>query len=214
MWSIWNWRNAEVVNGEKRNAQGILDHSDSYIKEYLNAQKQINYNGTQETQRWIAPPLGTFKVNFDGALNIKDVIRGVRIVVRDRAGKIIGAFQKMQGLTNVLSVKAFATVNALEFVKNTRLIRILLEGDALGIINAINSSIPNLSTIGNYVEEAKLQPNDFQLCLVKHTRRTANGTAHVLAKTTLGIDDYVAWIEECLDIIRSIISTDCNSVIS
>ncbi|XWS35181.1 hypothetical protein CRYUN_Cryun21dG0103900 [Craigia yunnanensis] len=163
MWSIWNWRNAEVVKGEKRNAQGILDHSESYLKEYQNAQKQINYN---------------------------DAVRGVGIVVRDRAGEIIGAFQmKMQGLTNALSVEAFAAVKALEFAKNTGLTRILLEGDALGIINAINSSLPDLSTIRNYVEEAKLQPKDFQLCLVKHTRRTTNGTAHVLAKTTLGIDD-------------------------
>ena len=121
---------------------------------------------------------------------------------------------KMQGVTNALFVEAFAAVKVLEFAKDTGLTRILLEGEALGIINAINSSLPDLSTIGNYVEEAKLQQKDFQLCLVKHTRKTANGEAHVWAKTTLGIDDYVAWIEECPDIIRSTISTDCNSIIS
>ena len=45
-----------------------------------------------ETQRWIAPLPGTFKVSFDGVLNINDAVRGVGIVVRDRAGEVIGAF--------------------------------------------------------------------------------------------------------------------------
>ena len=58
----------------------------------------------------------------------------------------------------------------------------VLEGDALRIINAINSSSLDVSMVRNYVEEAKMRKRDYQACSVKHIRRTANEATHVLAK--------------------------------
>ena len=64
-------------------------------------------------------------------------------------------------------MEAFA---ALEFAKEIGFTRIIIEGDALGlgVIHDINSELPDMSAIGNYVDEAQWRRKDFQTCEVKY----------------------------------------------
>ena len=59
----------------------------------------------------------------------------------------------------------------------------VLEGDALGVINKVNDNTFDLS-IGNFVSEVKLIRH-FLVCSVNHIFREANKGAHILAKNAV-----------------------------
>ncbi|XVF31943.1 hypothetical protein REPUB_Repub17cG0038500 [Reevesia pubescens] len=58
--------------------------------------------------------------------------------------------------------------------------RVVLEGDALGIIHHIQAQEPDLSAIGSIIEEIKLKLKSFQSSRCVYIGREANEAAHVL----------------------------------
>ena len=90
-------------------------------------------------------------------------------------------------------------------------INLVLEGDALGIINMIKLVSTDLSLMGNLVDEAKLKTR-FISGFVEHVKRKVNKAAYVLARAALYIAEDVIWIDECLDSIKPATTTDCNSI--
>ena len=63
---------------------------------------------------------------------------------------VIGALQScVKDIIEHASVEVLAAVKALVFTRDMGFLHIILEGDALGVINQINLDVPNLSVIGN-----------------------------------------------------------------
>ncbi|XWS56298.1 hypothetical protein CRYUN_Cryun09bG0073900 [Craigia yunnanensis] len=87
---------------------------------------------------------------------------------------------------------------------------ILLEGDALRVINQINLSSPDLSEIGNLIDECRSLVRIFQSSSVSHVNRSANAVTHSLAKLALESKNDLYWIEDCPPIVLAIVATDCN----
>ncbi|XVF16687.1 hypothetical protein REPUB_Repub10bG0053700 [Reevesia pubescens] len=88
--------------------------------------------------------------------------------------------------------------------------RILLEGDALTIINRVSSMETDLSPIGHLVEEIKDLRGTFIHAGITHTSRKRNMAAHSMAKYALEISAEEIWIEEhptCLD---NILFSECS----
>ena len=42
-------------------------------------------------QKWVAPPLGSFKINTDASVNSRDKITGIGIIIRDGAGHVMAS---------------------------------------------------------------------------------------------------------------------------
>jgi hypothetical protein len=83
----------------------------------------------------------------------------------------------------------------------------IFEGDALEVIKAINQEEPCKGVISQIVKDIKtllLQGGSWEM---KHTRRGANGAAHLLAKTGLQISEAQIWNntlpEWMVDIVRN-----------
>ena len=74
--------------------------------------------------------------------------------------------------------------------------RIILEGDALGLIQALKSQEQNLSPLGLLVGDVKLYSNHFQRVLYSHVKRNGNSVAHNLAKHAICIPDFQVWMED------------------
>jgi hypothetical protein len=82
---------------------------------------------------------------------------------------------------------------------------IVLEGDSLQVVNAINAGEPLWSHYGHLVEDTKTilrsMPN-WKCC---HVRREANGAAHNLAKAAVLYDFDYTWMGETPICIRDVI---------
>ena len=79
---------------------------------------------------------------------------------------------------------------------------VMLEGDALVVINKILQPSSSLSNIGNLIDEVKGLMRNYICCRVQHIRREANEAAHLLVKSALSLEE---------DLYRVIIS-NCNFI--
>ena len=89
-----------------------------------------------------------------------------------------------------------AARKALMFAHELGFQRIILEGDALGLIQALKSQEQNLSPLNSLVEDVKLYSNHFQRVLYSHVKRNGNSVAHNLAKHAICIPDFQVWMED------------------
>ncbi|XVF65799.1 hypothetical protein PTKIN_Ptkin09bG0279500 [Pterospermum kingtungense] len=87
---------------------------------------------------------------------------------------------------------------------------IIVEGDAMGVVNTLNSDLFNFSLLGNIFDEAKTLISEFSMCTINHVRREANSTAHTLARGALRNQEAHLWLDEFPSDVMSICLSECN----
>ncbi|KAK9992434.1 hypothetical protein SO802_027419 [Lithocarpus litseifolius] len=85
---------------------------------------------------------------------------------------------------------------------------VILEGDSLGLIQALESEEHSLSPVGLLVEDVKVFAKFFVRLLYSHIRRNDNGVAHSLAKHVIRILDFQVWMEDVPSHIVSLLQSD------
>ena len=88
---------------------------------------------------------------------------------------------------------ASAALHGLRYAKKLNLKRIWLEGDSLNIINCLNKKTIPSWTISNLVDESIHIINSFDLCVISHNFREANGMAEWAANMACSIDQMIIW---------------------
>ena len=83
----------------------------------------------------------------------------------------------------------------LQFAKEPLIQDFILEGDSLLVINALKELSPPPSSVVAIISSSLLVSQEFRH-VFSHVRRQGNKPAHLLAKYTLGIDDFSVWLEE------------------
>ena len=109
------------------------------MQEFQNAQYNAYSRTVTKEKKWTPPHEGVIKVNFDGAVNVNERTSGMEVVARDSDGMVVGAFEScVKDMIDPTTVEALAAVKALTFAKDMGFQKIILEGDALAVINKIN----------------------------------------------------------------------------
>lgn len=119
------------------------------------------------------------------------------MVIRNDNGEFMAAMtQTIGGVIDSEVIEAVAALRAFEVACSIGYDCIILEGDALRIINAIASEEEDLSAIGNIILEIKLKARMFRSFTVKHVKRAANAAAHRVAKYSFVLKDLTVWMED------------------
>jgi ribonuclease HI len=196
---IWFRRNS-VVHGEdflhpNLLVKGTMESSEEYKQANLGDSALPKSVGVQA--KWQAPPTGTYKVNWDAAVDSVNGRMGIGIVVRDYEGHVIAARSvTIMGNLEPIAAEALAAFQATNFSKDLGLQHIILEGDALQVVKAVNCPSRNWSRFGQLVEDTRMVIHSFSSWRVSHISRVANSAAHGLAKAAVKhIIDQV-WMEE------------------
>ena len=88
----------------------------------------------------MAPPNGFVKLNFDGANAEASRLSGVGIVIWDSDGAVLAScVEKFNQPFKVGDTKALAAMKALSFAHELGFQNIVLEGDALNLIQALKA---------------------------------------------------------------------------
>lgn len=95
-------------------------------------QCRSNLPSTLNTDRWIPPLKGEFKLNFDATFMLEKI--ATRIVLRDSEGAIVGAWVNHFNLDNPFCAEAEATTQALKIAAQLQLQTVTMEGDAQTVI--------------------------------------------------------------------------------
>ena len=121
---------------------------------------------------WTPPSAGFYKLNFDGAVFENSGRAGLGVVVRDVEGMIIAALSQNIPLpSSVESVEAMAARRAILLAQEISLTRVVMEGDSLKVIEAINSPKQCRTQWGHIIEDIKIASLYLQECSFCHVSR-------------------------------------------
>ncbi|XP_024190507.1 uncharacterized protein LOC112194512 [Rosa chinensis] len=140
--------------------------------------------------------MGHLKLNFDGACDLKNGIRGMGVIFRDYRGIMRGALAVPQvGHLPPRSIEALALLHGLRFAAHVGFAHIEIEGDALSVINSLHDSSEDLSFEGHLIDEVKSLIQSFHFCSCHFVKRERNKVAHRLAKEALKLSQPLLCLE-------------------
>jgi ribonuclease HI len=101
-----------------------------------------------------------------------------------------------------LEAEALAALQAMIFAQEKKYSRVIFEGDAQVIWNAVNSLQPSESSYGHFIEDAKMGLGLLGNYKFVHVNRESNVVAHMLARAACNhATRIILWhcIPSCLD---------------
>ncbi|XP_050233103.1 uncharacterized protein LOC126681600 [Mercurialis annua] len=170
IWQIWKARNEAVFRKAHWPASLIITKASADQQEYILAtqktsaihnRQSISISTCVNNSVWLPPPIGFYKVNFDGAIDLNKYIEAIGFVVRDITGKVILA--RARHFPSV--VKPYVV-----------------------LINAVNSSCTDDRDAGVVLIDIISLISQFSEVRFQYVPRDCNWVAHMVAKQAL-LDD-------------------------
>ena len=160
-WVIRKQRNQVRLNQAACNVDQIAQQSNEMLAEFQACQTtsttSLSERQTRSRQCWRAPLMDMAKINFDGAIFFCENKSGIGVVIRDNLGFVIASCsKKLQQAYSSSEVKTLAAATALSFAADIGINKAILEGDSLEVIRALSQDATTLSSIGPWIEDAKI----------------------------------------------------------
>ncbi|XP_075640412.1 uncharacterized protein LOC142612181 [Castanea sativa] len=148
-------------------------------------------------KNWQPPPSSKFKLNIDAAVFTDLGFLGIGVIIRNKEGEVMEAMSaKGSRVIDNLEAEVLACRKALEFAVDIGFAEMVIEGDCVQVINAINSSGVNLSRLGHVIEDIQVLTSGLRWTEVRWVKRSANLVAHSLACLAKNISNDVIWLED------------------
>ncbi|XP_070668779.1 uncharacterized protein [Malus domestica] len=149
---------------------------------------------------WRRSEEGWFKCNVDGAWDERAAVGGVGVIIRNAARDFIEALaMKMTAVGSPMQAEIAAAPEAAVFALQWMTEQLILEGDALLVIAAIqNKAMVNHGSFGHLLEDTRRILQSFKTWKAGYVRRDANSVAHRLARFGLTLEHPVSWFEDPL----------------
>jgi ribonuclease HI len=215
---IWHRRNTVVHGGTFSHPNSVALLAGEALRGFWKAmEKKDGCEQSDETEvsiKWTPPPNGCFKANWDIALNKQTKWMGIGVIIRDDQGLVSSALcQTKDAFPEPVTAEAMGALCAIELCKDLGLQDVILEGDAIQVVQAINKQGMQNCCYGQILEDIHAVLRSFRWKEIKHVKREANSAAHTLAK--LAASNYMnkVWMEEVPNSILSTVTLECNTLI-
>ena len=180
-----------ILNLKAISLHQVADRAKELLAQYrviLQVPKvQIVHSGS-EGLRWKCPQAGLIKINFDGAVCSKANMSGVGAVIKDDKGAILASCsEKIPQAYKADEIEELATRKALSFAAELGFQSASLEGDSLGLIQALKSEEHSLAPTGLLIEDVKMLASNYVRLSNSHIKRNSNRVAYSLVKYALRI---------------------------
>ena len=164
------------------------------------------------THRWAPPVAGVYKVNYDGAYFADEEKAGIRVVVRNELGQVMGSLaEKIEMPATVEILEAMVARRAMLFMEELGLRYAVFEGDSELVVNALVGHCPDRASIGHIIKDCKSLRGLFQTYSFSHVRRQGNGVAHALARRARMSFPLTVWMESVPPDITYLVYVDVTS---
>ncbi|KAM6544988.1 hypothetical protein CsatB_025724 [Cannabis sativa] len=189
-WAIWKARNELLWNRNVTRAAEVITTATTVLNQWKTAAANrfsplpaVVNNTSNHDNNWTAPDAGFLKVNVDGAVFSASGSFGVGGLARDSNGQLIEVFcMHKAGCFQPSLVEAIGVKEALSWIKNKGWEHVTLETDSLVVVQALQSNVVMHSVFGStitYCLNLLKSLSHVNVCFVK---RSANNTAHCLAR--------------------------------
>ncbi|KAK8998041.1 hypothetical protein V6N11_012573 [Hibiscus sabdariffa] len=156
--------------------------------------------GKHPRKRLVAesPPVSeSLKFNFDASFNSFEKRSTSSIIIRDSSGQPMAASTFPQLFTRDPEMtEAKACEQAVLLARDLGFRKVIIEGDALNVINKLNNHVEDRPDIGAIVKNIQDVRKQFQNISFVHVSRRCNRVAHTLVKDYGTSTTQMVWIEE------------------
>jgi hypothetical protein len=130
---------------------------------------------------------------------------GICIIARDHIASILAAVcASRPHVTESTTAEAVAVWKLADVCSSLGLTKIMLEGDSLEVVKALQTEGPCWSRFGLMINDAKILLNSLQEWRVCHVKRAGNMAAHKLAKHGLTVEEDHLWNADFPSFVRDI----------
>jgi hypothetical protein len=151
--TLWTTRN-DTLNGKPvRDPHSVAEQVKAYaemielhlFKPYSSTRRETTLSGV----RWSPPPKGTVFINCDAALFSSSRRMGLGVVIRNHIGECVTACSELHDEVTTLELpEALALRHALSLAGDEGFGRIMVVSDCLSLIQWVNSSTMDRSSVG------------------------------------------------------------------
>ena len=179
---IWMTRNKARLEGIKTSLKKVARQVNKSYEEHKNAWRNQSTKPPKDSF-WTPPPLNWIKLNFDAAIREDKSL--VVVVARDQRGNLRAAWTEWLDQTEPLLGEAKVIWLAIKKAVDEGFKRIILEGDALNVIEPLkNKVVVSHQRIKAVLEDILFLVNSFDNVSFSFICRDDNVAAHLLAQWT------------------------------
>ncbi|KAF5454650.1 hypothetical protein F2P56_024298 [Juglans regia] len=147
-----------------------------------------------------------FKANWDAAIDKVNSRVGIGIIVRNSEGAVMASLcSSMDLVPDPLLGEAIAARRASSFCTDLGLQHIILKGDSLLVVKAIENKEDSWSDSDLVIRDIKILLSKFLSWSVLHVHREVNVIAYHLAKFALNCQEDCIMIEDCPPCIKQLL---------
>ncbi|XP_012830540.1 PREDICTED: uncharacterized protein LOC105951636 [Erythranthe guttata] len=182
-WKIWERRNKVIKADEAMNPHDLVGWCSNYLAVFKNAQLRPSPK-LQMAHRsdWVSPSPGVVKINIDAAIPNGGESFTVGAVARNEEGICLGwKMVKIHGQLKPVECEAMAALKALTMARDKGWLDVIIEGDCLQVITALQKGERDLSSFGTLVEDCLWLAQNLSSCSFSFVKRMGNKLAHAIA---------------------------------
>jgi hypothetical protein len=197
---IWHRRNAVIFGGKFSSPKSIVQAAKAQLEFFCSIEMKSatssSYPRGLEDVCWKAPSGGVLKANWDAAVDGRRKKIGIGVIVRDHEARVIAMLSETKDfIKDPATAEALAARRAVELSLNLGIQRLILEGDSLSIVQAIQEAR------SGHMYELIIKDINFMLRGIRDYKvafvpREANGEAHKLSKLAFSIGENRIWRED------------------
>ncbi|KAL0443155.1 UNVERIFIED_CONTAM: hypothetical protein Slati_2038200 [Sesamum latifolium] len=173
-WAIWWCGNGKLMQGK-------------CLEPLILVSRQRLVCNLHHTGLLPPPPIGSIKINFDGATFRQGQEVGAGVIGRDGNGAVLAWLsRRYDRVGNAEIAKALAAREAIRLALRRGWRSIIIEGDCASLIRKLQVSDPDFSQIGTVVMDIRMLASSFCSCSFQFVKRACNAAAHYLAQILFG----------------------------
>ncbi|XP_030941915.1 uncharacterized protein LOC115966927 [Quercus lobata] len=209
-WCLWQRRNRLREHQHTWQLHEIGNKAKELVQEFWDVHhKEPQVLDQQPHVRWSLPPVISYKANFDAALFEGTNQVGIGVVFRDHARNVMAALsQRVDSIKLVEVAKSLTARRAVVFARELSLFEVIIEGDYLCLIQALQGSGRCNTLFGHITNETKRLGGLLRHCHFQHVQQEGNRLAHGLARRAVLAVDTDVWVEDLPSDLDDVFQTD------
>ena len=211
-WRVWHRRNVALQKNTLLPASDICDWALGFFNDFRGANEKGSSSISVEAVKlstWQPPLTGFIKINTDAVLNSRLNLTGLGVVARDCYGRVLASFcRNVRASYQPQIAEALAILECLRLAINRNFSHIIVESDALVVVQLISQKDPPLSEVGVVVTNILELAEHFTAVSFLFVPRLLNRVAHGIAKLALNHGGESLWLDDCPLAVESLVLGD------
>ncbi|XVF82038.1 hypothetical protein PTKIN_Ptkin16aG0010900 [Pterospermum kingtungense] len=208
IWQLWSHRNLLVWKDKSSSPSNLVQSSLSFLQHWSEAQASVKsaiqkssmqssmqQDDMRTVDKWTGPPSGWLKCNVDASVVHSTSVIGSGCVIRDSHGSFTAtrAVSQQCSILYPSVAEAISFREAFSWLKDLRMESVIVETDALVVVNAVQYGLTTDSYFGMIIDDCISIIKEIPYYKVSFVRRSVNRVSHVLARASVSMFGLRVW---------------------